>query len=52
MVRVSSVKHVRSWVPKSMQLVFAAVRGKSKARVKYVTDNTYFVFVTDTDMIC
>jgi hypothetical protein len=29
----------------------AAVRSKSKARVKYVTDNTYFVFVTDTDMM-
>ena len=29
----------------------AAVRIKSKARVKYVTDNTYFVFVTDTDMM-
>jgi hypothetical protein len=27
----------------------AAVRSKSKVRVKYVTDNTYFVFVTDTD---
>ena len=51
MVRVSSVKHVRSWVQKSMKLVFAAVRGKSKARVKYITDNTYFVFVRDTDMM-
>jgi hypothetical protein len=27
----------------------AAVWSKSKARVKYVTDNIYFVFVTDTD---
>jgi hypothetical protein len=34
-----------------MKLVFAAVRGKSKARVKYITDNTYFVFVRDTDMM-
>lgn len=29
----------------------AAVRSKSKARVKYVTHNTYFVFVIDTDMM-
>ena len=27
----------------------AAVRSKSKARIKYVTYNTDFVFVTDTD---
>jgi len=29
----------------------AAVQSKSKARVKYITDNTYFVFVRDTDMM-
>jgi hypothetical protein len=29
----------------------AAVRSKSKVRVKYVTDNTYFVIVTHTDMM-
>jgi len=29
----------------------AAVQSKSKALVKYVTDNTYFVFVRDTDMM-
>ena len=39
-----------------MQLVFAASQlnrhkygVRVKARVKYVTDYTYFVFVTDTD---
>jgi hypothetical protein len=29
----------------------AAVRSKSKARVKYVTDNTYFVFIRDTNIM-
>ena len=29
----------------------AAVRSKSKAHITYVSDNTYFVFITDTDMM-